>query len=573
MATKTAKPTKTTTRKQKMTVKQKIIQENAQQRQKIQKQVFAWQERLFTQDSVSATTLREATRWLQPQTYDEVVEERCVQSICGYPLCSSTPQEQESRYRISLSQRKVFDQSELASYCSLACLQKSKYYAMQLSEDPVWVRDLVSPISSTIHVIPLEDNFKQAVAQQKQQQEQQSSKSSQDLRREYVQKLLSNVPIGSNNNNNTLAITPSATSNNLEMTIVEKVPVPLSSNLDLSFGGIHDAIEGYRIENSSKTNNEPTTILLTNTIKSNPPPPPPATTINNTSTIIQENEIDLEGSADIDPDSLLDNAMETMMILKKLNLDRESMEETEMNMLPHTPTAQSTSDKKSPRDPPPVPPAQSKTSVDSPVEQSSKTKKSSATTSSRDTKAAVAAIEAAASAAAAMKAKKAKKRKEPEMSLFGKIWTMLDRMTTKSTRLYLSSLAATAEEGQPGANTQLQLLEEDGLTEDNYLRGHIFSEKILESYALVRSQLGIKGELEMDMVNLIRTFSFTDATMVVLDSNQTYMISLVLFKTLATLVLKNESGWENDFDICCRHIGQTSDMVDACVRVLKVAST
>lgn len=93
------------------------------------------------------------------------------------------------------------------------------------------------------------------------------------------------------------------------------------------------------------------------------------------------------------------------------------------------------------------------------------------------------------------------------------------------------------------------------------------------SYAIIRAQLGIKGELEMDMVNLIRTFRFADATMVVLDSSQTFMFSLVLFKALVPLVLNSEVGWEEDFELCCRQIGQTSEMVDACVRVLKVAST
>jgi hypothetical protein len=160
MATKSAKSAKPMVRNKKLTVKQKIVQESALQRQKVQEQVFAWQEHLFTEESVSAATLCKVARWLQPQTYDEIVEERCVQSLCGYPLCSNPPEEQESKYRISLSQRKVFDQSERASYCSLACLQKSRYYAMQLSEDPVWVRDLTGPDSTPTHVITLEENFK-----------------------------------------------------------------------------------------------------------------------------------------------------------------------------------------------------------------------------------------------------------------------------------------------------------------------------------------------------------------------------------------------------------------------------
>ena len=34
--------------------------------------------------------------WLQPATYDEVVEERAVQRVCGYPLCDRPVQIQVS---------------------------------------------------------------------------------------------------------------------------------------------------------------------------------------------------------------------------------------------------------------------------------------------------------------------------------------------------------------------------------------------------------------------------------------------------------------------------------------------
>jgi len=37
--------------------------------------------------------------WLQPATYDEVVEERAVQRVCGYPLCNRSVQIQVSVVR------------------------------------------------------------------------------------------------------------------------------------------------------------------------------------------------------------------------------------------------------------------------------------------------------------------------------------------------------------------------------------------------------------------------------------------------------------------------------------------
>lgn len=146
-------------RKKQLTPKQKLIKESAQQRFKIEKLVFVWQEKLFSQANVTAQTLQRATTYLQPKTYKEIVEERVVQNWCGYPLCHSTPKTQElQKYKISLSQRKVYDQTDLANYCSDNCYHKSKYYILQLSEDPVWFRDF--NIVPTTHIITLEEDFK-----------------------------------------------------------------------------------------------------------------------------------------------------------------------------------------------------------------------------------------------------------------------------------------------------------------------------------------------------------------------------------------------------------------------------
>ena len=144
-------------KKKTLTPKQKLVQESAQQRFKIEKLVFVWQEKLFSQAQVSPQTLQRASVYLQPKTFEEVIEERVVQEWCAYPLCKSPPQ-QVQKYKISLGHRKVFDQSELANYCSESCWHKGKYYIMQLSEEPVWFRDL--NVLPTIHVILMEEDFK-----------------------------------------------------------------------------------------------------------------------------------------------------------------------------------------------------------------------------------------------------------------------------------------------------------------------------------------------------------------------------------------------------------------------------
>lgn len=151
-------PTSTNNNNNNNNAKEKVMKESVQHRARMQQLVFSWQEKIFSIPKAPSSLLRQAATILQPQTYDEIVEERAVQDWCGYPLCDNTPQKDQPRYHISLSRRKVFDQSELASFCSEACLQRSKYFRMQLSEDPVWVRDMQAV--PNVHIIRLDQDVK-----------------------------------------------------------------------------------------------------------------------------------------------------------------------------------------------------------------------------------------------------------------------------------------------------------------------------------------------------------------------------------------------------------------------------
>lgn len=77
---------------------------------------------------------------------------------------------------------------------------------------------------------------------------------------------------------------------------------------------------------------------------------------------------------------------------------------------------------------------------------------------------------------------KQKDRKRPVLSLFGSIWTMLDHMTTRATRVYLNDL----QKHQTRLDVMLLLQEESRtLDETTYLRGQILSERILEAYVTI----------------------------------------------------------------------------------------
>lgn len=70
--------------------------------------------------------------------YHDVVTERTIAKLCGYPLCSnSLPSERprKGHYRISLKEHKVYDLQETYMYCSSSCLINSRAFAASLNEE------------------------------------------------------------------------------------------------------------------------------------------------------------------------------------------------------------------------------------------------------------------------------------------------------------------------------------------------------------------------------------------------------------------------------------------------------
>lgn len=73
--------------------------------------------------------------------YDDIIEERAIMKLCGYPLCDAelfdVPTKQ---YHISATQNKVFDITQRKNFCSSKCYKSSEYLKEQLLTTPLWVR-------------------------------------------------------------------------------------------------------------------------------------------------------------------------------------------------------------------------------------------------------------------------------------------------------------------------------------------------------------------------------------------------------------------------------------------------
>ncbi|KAL3515895.1 hypothetical protein ACH5RR_022797 [Cinchona calisaya] len=70
--------------------------------------------------------------------YEDVVTERSIANLCGYPLCGNTlPSERprKGRYRISLKEHKVYDLHETYMYCCTSCVVNSRAFAASLQEE------------------------------------------------------------------------------------------------------------------------------------------------------------------------------------------------------------------------------------------------------------------------------------------------------------------------------------------------------------------------------------------------------------------------------------------------------
>ena len=99
-----------------------------------------WQ---LLEPGVSEQSLDEASRIIQPHHYADVVTERAIDGLCGYPPCSSAAPRrgQGPKFQVSLAQHKVYDVSQLHNFCSQECARRSHQYASSLSTVSLFLRD------------------------------------------------------------------------------------------------------------------------------------------------------------------------------------------------------------------------------------------------------------------------------------------------------------------------------------------------------------------------------------------------------------------------------------------------
>lgn len=290
-------------------------------------------------------------------------------------------------------------------------------------------------------------------------------KTSQEVRDEYLHHLLGNIPKDAND----------------KFQIVEKSTVPPPTAPLNSQASVYDTIEGYRIE-VKKNGKSPTTMILKKKKEED------IQKEQESKQQQQKEEEEAEAGAETedvnpeDPDALF----ETMMMLKDMNMDKEDKLEA---MIPKSkpvvektalPSQPSINESTKPASVQPIAPP--KPIIESPIKQEKKPVATSPPKEKEQQNTNVINVTTTTTTTTpAKKPKKSIKKKKnvPELSLFGTIWTMLDHMTTKATRIYLNELQNNHQRVDVG---HLLASENDLMDESIYLRGQIFSERILDTY-------------------------------------------------------------------------------------------
>lgn len=74
--------------------------------------------------------------------YDDVVQERFILKLCGYPLCSNKlTKEWKQMYHVSLSDKRIYNVNERKLFCSVGCMNTSRRYRDEnIAEEPIWLR-------------------------------------------------------------------------------------------------------------------------------------------------------------------------------------------------------------------------------------------------------------------------------------------------------------------------------------------------------------------------------------------------------------------------------------------------
>ncbi|XP_057229943.1 putative RNA polymerase II subunit B1 CTD phosphatase RPAP2 isoform X2 [Malurus melanocephalus] len=110
-----------------------------------EKKALSIVEQLLEED-ITEEFLLNCGKCITPSHYKDIVDERSIIKLCGYPLCQNKLENvPKQKYRISTKTNRVYDITERKCFCSNFCYRASKYFEAQISKSPVWMREEEKP--------------------------------------------------------------------------------------------------------------------------------------------------------------------------------------------------------------------------------------------------------------------------------------------------------------------------------------------------------------------------------------------------------------------------------------------
>ncbi|KAH8172113.1 rtr1/RPAP2 family protein [Sarocladium implicatum] len=86
------------------------------------------------------TVFKQHVRLFQPSDYDDLIEERNVNELCGYTLCGNERRTAGRGGEWKISRGQIVKKKDLEMWCSPACAKRAMYVKVQLNETAAWER-------------------------------------------------------------------------------------------------------------------------------------------------------------------------------------------------------------------------------------------------------------------------------------------------------------------------------------------------------------------------------------------------------------------------------------------------
>ncbi|CAD5122978.1 DgyrCDS11367 [Dimorphilus gyrociliatus] len=98
-------------------------------------------ERLI-ENPVSEEMFIEIAKYIHPDHYEDIIEERYISKLCGYPICKSFLKNiPKQKYKICTRTNTVVDITSRKRFCSDFCYEASLHYEKQIPNSSVWMRE------------------------------------------------------------------------------------------------------------------------------------------------------------------------------------------------------------------------------------------------------------------------------------------------------------------------------------------------------------------------------------------------------------------------------------------------